>query len=42
MDASRKKGEKAKDSANKSDAVHTQILRIEQAPIKVITDNTNK
>ena len=42
VDASRNKSQKAKDSANKSDAVHTQILRIEQAPIKVITDNTNK
>ena len=34
--------EKSKDIASKSDAVHTQILRIEQAPIKIITDNTNK
>ena len=42
VDASRSKNQKAKDSATKSDAVHTQILRIEQAPIKVITDNTNK
>tara|TARA_B100001989_G_scaffold249542_1_gene225016 strand:- start:1437 stop:1814 length:378 start_codon:yes stop_codon:yes gene_type:complete len=42
VDASRGKSQKSKDSANKSDAVHTQILRIEQAPIKVITDNTNK
>ena len=42
VDASRSKSQKAKDSASKSDAVHTQILRIEQAPIKVITDNTNK
>ena len=42
VDASRGKSQKAKDSASKSDAVHTQILRIEQAPIKVITDNTNK
>ena len=42
VDAARKKGEKASNSASKSDAIHTQILRIEQAPIKVITDNTNK
>ena len=42
VDASRGKSQKAKDSASKSDAIHTQILRIEQAPIKVITDNTNK
>ena len=42
VDASRGKSQKAKDSASKSDAVTTQILRIEQAPIKVITDNTNK
>ena len=42
VDASRGKRDKSKDSANKSDAVTTQILRIEQAPIKVITDNTNK
>ena len=42
IEASRKKGEKSKDIANKSDAVTTQILRIEQAPIKIITDNTNK
>ena len=42
VDASRGKRDKAKDSASKSDAVTTQILRIEQAPIKVITDNTNK
>ncbi len=42
VDAARKKGDKAKDIASKSDAVHTQILRIEQAPIKIITDNTNK
>ena len=42
VDAARKKGDKSKDVASKSDAVHTQILRIEQAPIKVITDNTNK
>ena len=42
VDASRGKRDKSKDSASKSDAVTTQILRIEQAPIKVITDNTNK
>ena len=42
IEASRKKGEKSKDIASKSDAVTTQILRIEQAPIKIITDNTNK
>ena len=42
VDASRGKSQKSKDSASKSDAVHTQILRIEQAPIKIITDNTNK
>ena len=42
VDAARKKSDKSKDIANKSDAVHTQILRIEQAPIKIITDNTNK
>ena len=42
VDASRGKRQKAKDSTSKSDAVTTQILRIEQAPIKVITDNTNK
>ena len=42
IEASRKKGEKSKDIASKSNAVHTQILRIEQAPIKIITENTNK
>ena len=42
VDAARKKSDKSKDIANKSDAVHTQILRIEQAPIKIITENTNK
>ena len=42
VDESRGKSQKAKDSTSKSDAVTTQILRIEQAPIKVITDNTNK
>ena len=42
VDAARKKGDKSKDIASKSDAVHTQILRIEQAPIKIITENTNK
>ena len=42
VDAARKKGDKSKDVASKSDAITTQILRIEQAPIKVITDNTNK
>ena len=42
VDASRGKSQKDKDSTSISDAVTTQILRIEQAPIKVITDNTNK
>ena len=42
VDAARKKGDKSKDIANKSDAVHTQILRIEQAPIKIITESNNK
>ena len=42
VDAARKKGEKASNNANKSDAVHTQILRIEQAPIKIITESNNK
>ena len=42
VDASRGKRQKAKDSVSKSNAVHTQILRIEQAPIKIITENTNK
>ena len=42
VDAARKKGEKASSSANKSDAIHTQILRIEQAPIKIITESNNK
>ena len=42
VDAARKKGDKSKDVASKSDAVTTQILRIEQAPIKIITENTNK
>ena len=42
VDAARKKGDKSKDIASKSDAVTTQILRIEQAPIKIITENTNK
>lgn len=42
VDAARKKGDKSKDIASKSDAVHTQILRIEQAPIKIITENNNK
>ena len=42
VDAARKKSDKSKDIANKSDAVHTQILRIEQAPIKIITEDTNK
>ena len=40
--AARKKGDKSKDVASKSDAITTQILRIEQAPIKIITENTNK
>lgn len=42
VDAARKKGEKASNSASKSDAVTTQILRIEQAPIKIITESNNK
>ncbi len=42
VDAARKKSEKSKDIASKSDAVHTQILRIEQAPIKIITESNNK
>ncbi len=42
IEASRKKGEKSKDSENKSGAVTTQILRIEQAPIKIITESTGK
>jgi len=42
VDAARKKSDKSKDIASKSDAVTTQILRIEQAPIKIITENTNK
>ena len=42
VDAARKKSEKASNSANKSDAIHTQILRIEQAPIKIITESNNK
>ena len=42
VDAARKKGDKSKDIASKSDAVHTQILRIEQAPIKIITESNNK
>ena len=42
VDAARKKGEKASNNANKSDAVHTQIFRIEQAPIKIITESINK
>ena len=42
IEASRKKGEKSKDIASKSDAVTTQILRIEQAPIKIITESNNK
>jgi len=42
VDAARKKGDKSKDIASKSDAITTQILRIEQAPIKIITENTNK
>ena len=41
VDAARKKGDKSKDIASKSDAVHTQILRIEQAPIKIITESNN-
>ena len=42
VDASRGKRQKAKESANKSDVAHTQILRIEQAPIKIITESNNK
>ena len=42
VDAARKKGDKSKDVASKSDAITPQILRIEQAPIKIITENTNK
>ena len=42
VDAPRKKSDKSKDIASKSDAVHTQILRIEQAPIKIITESNNK
>ena len=42
VDAARKKGEKASNSASKSDAIRTQILRIEQAPIKIITESNNK
>jgi hypothetical protein len=42
VDAARKKGEKASNSSSKSDAIHTQILRIEQAPIKIITESNNK
>ena len=42
VDESRGKSQKAKDSVSKSNAVHTQILRIEQAPIKIITEDTNK
>ena len=42
VDAARKKGEKASNIASKSDAIHTQILRIEQAPIKIITESNNK
>jgi hypothetical protein len=42
VDAARKKSDKSKDIANKSDAIHTQILRIEQAPIKIITESNNK
>ena len=42
VDASRGKSQKAKDSASKSDAVHTQILRIEQDPIKIVTESTGK
>jgi len=42
IEASRKKSDKSKEVANKSDAVHTQILRIEQAPIKIITESNNK
>ena len=41
VDAARKKSDKSKDIASKSDAVHTQILRIEQAPIKIITESNS-
>ena len=37
-----KKAKKQDNSASKSDAIHTQILRIEQAPIKIITESNNK
>ena len=42
IEASRKKGEKSKATETKSGAVTTQILRIEQAPIKIITESTGK
>ena len=42
IEASRKKGEKSKATETKSGAVTTQILRIEQAPIKIVTDTTSK
>ena len=37
-----KKKKEGKDGSKTSAAIPTQILRIEQAPIKIITDNTNK
>ena len=42
VDASRGKREKSKDVAKSQPSVATQTLRIEQAPIKIITENTNK
>lgn len=42
IEASRKKGEKSKETAKGQPSVATQILRIEQAPIKIITENTDK
>ena len=37
-----KKKKEGKDGSKTSSAIPTQILRIEQAPIKIITENTNK
>jgi hypothetical protein len=42
IEASRKKGDKNKDVSKSQPAVATQILRIEQAPIKIITESNNK
>ena len=42
IEASRKKAEKSKEPENKSSAVTTQVLRIEQAPIKIITESSGK